>query len=599
MFRRLAWLAFVALASACYEPHAPTGLPCSAAMQCPDDQVCNLELQTCELPPDALWRLDTVDELATGEILHGTLDPDGAISAPRYLTGAVRARGANRLTVPNTRTARWQDVTADPDGEGFVRSVFQPWAAGTPQGVGLTQPDRITVWFEGEIFFDEGDWQVRLLADDEGFAELAPPGGEYARVVEATYEGAITVVFHAPVTGWYAFRGAVKDNSEGMYYLLEAGRDVPRRIPPERLRVAVGSHRGALLEGFASEYLLDPRAVKLSKTIGGSFGITAPLDLGIPTDQEWSVRYASEFYAAKDQTLSLALSSTDGHRLWIDRKLVSDQLTTPGAGVDTAPIALARGWHGVVAELSKRGDDPSTLSMSVVEGDPLLFDPQNLIPAEGAMRLVNAAATGVLTLPAMGTARANLVIGSSSTGTLRAVNTRYKATGALPDVSVQFVTPTSTMTLRATGALQGTEIEDRLTVLPTFSAPLTTWSLLARNTGATAGTFGVVRLSAEYESVNDWVGDLITYVTPLRAVDPSLDVAAIRWTTDPPKAPVKVSARSCKDNTCGDAVWVDVDRSGSKPTLEPGAFLQIRVEAAVSEAAPLRLDAIEVAFLRR
>jgi hypothetical protein len=585
---------------ACYQPEPNAGLPCSDDQRCPQGQVCNLRAQVCERPADDVWRFDSAAEFAAGGQLQGTLDPDGAVSAQRYLTGALRMRGANRLNAVDTRTAEWTKVSAAPDGTGFVRSIYQMWQDGIPPGAGVERADDFTVWFDGELFLEQGDWQLRLHCDDEGFLDLAPPGGAFARVVDSTYLAAVTVTFKAPVTGWYAMRGAVKDQTQFAHYLLEAGRDHPRRIEPERMRVAIGELRGVLVEGFDEPFLLAPRAVKLVSDVGGDLGTSPPADLGLGADAQWSLRYAGMFYVDGDQRVRLGVSSQGGHRLWIDRQLISDALGAATADATTEPIPLARGWHELVAEVSHRAAAAGGLALRVVDGDPRLLDRERMIPAEGALRLLGRSSTDTLPLPANGAARVALPMVGAASVALRAVNARYLATGALAELLVRVDMPTGPLVLRPAGALSGTTIEDYATSVPSaISTPLTGWAMLGRNNGATAGTFGPVALSVEYEGIDQSTGDAFSFVSDSRELPPELEVGAVHWTTEPAGAPVRVSLRSCGDAHCADEAWVDVVAPGDRPTLDVRPFVQVRVEAAMSQGKPIRLDSLEVAFQRR
>jgi hypothetical protein len=334
--------------------------------------------------------------------------------------------------------------------------------------------------------------------------------------------------------------------------------------------------------------------------VGGNFGTGAPADLGLDPDEQWSLRYAGMFYVDGDQAMRLGVSSQGGHRLWIDRQLVSDALGAATVDTTIDSIPLARGWHELVAEVSHRAAAAGGLALRVVDGDPSLLDRERMIPAEGALRLLSRSSTDTLPLPANGAARVALPMVGAASVALRAVNARYLATGALAELLVRVDMPTGSLVLRPAGALSGTTIEDYVTSVPSaISTPLTGWSVLARNNGATAGTFGPVALSAEYEGIDQSTGDAFAFVSDSRELSPELAVGAVRWTTEPARAPVRVSLRSCADASCADEAWVDVAASGDKPTLGDGPFVQVRVEAAMSQGKPIRLDSLEVAFQRR
>jgi hypothetical protein len=584
--------------ASCYTPKIADGLPCTASSTCPEGQVCDVDLQICEARPASIWKLDSAKDFeAAGAVIEGTVDPDGAISAPRYLSGAVRISAANRSNASNVRTAGWEEITRAPSGTGYVRSLFQTWADDKPSGVGLTKTENITIWIEGELFLEAGDWQFRLFADDEGFVDLSPPGGSFARLVEATYMGSATVPYTAAKTGWYPFRGAVKDLTQGMFFLFEAGRgaEMPRQISPERMRVSVGAQHGVTLESFGRGYLLSPRAATLAAQLGGEFGAGVPPDLGLLNADDWSLRYSGQFFVDKAQTLQLSVTSQGGHRVWMDRQLLSDRLGASAVEIQTPAIDLGIGWHDVVIELMKQAPGTGQLQLRVIQGDPTLFARERLRPVEGALRVIGAENTSSSALPANATVSPTLVLGSSALGTVRAVNLSYTATGALADLSVQVDTPSITIPVRASGSLTGARIVDYLTIVTTPTPiMLSTWRVIARNGGATAGTFGPVAVAVEYEGSTAQTGDAFRYTSAVHELEPGAEIRSVRWGTQPSNSPLRVSVRTCATATCADGTWIDVASSGSTPAIEAGAFAQLRVEAATSQASPVRLEFVEI-----
>jgi hypothetical protein len=596
----VACVAFVASTSGCYHPQPAEGLPCSESSQCPSGQTCNLDYQLCESASAETWRLDSATEFATGHEIVGTIDPDGALSAQRYLYGAVKLSAANQLNVPSVRTAAWADITRASSGSGYLRSVFQAWMNGAPAGVGLNRADDITLWIEGELYLEAGGWQLRLFADDEGFLDLGPPGGPLTRLTESTYLSASTVPFVASTTGWYPFRAALTDQNEGLFFLLEAGRqgDVIRQIPPDRLRVGVGNERGVALESFGAGYLLSRRAVTRSPTIGRGFGAAAPPDLGLTLPNDWSLRYAGQFFVAEAAQAQLKIDSQGGHRLWIDRDLVSNRLGPSAVTAQTSPINLSAGWHDLVAEVMKQAPGDGRLQLSVLQGGPDLLSQDRLRPVEGTLHLAGAESRETVALAANGTVAVPLTLlaaGSAEvTAPIRAISVGYTATGPLPSFSLQLETPGGSIPLRAAGALTGTTVVDYVATVPAaLTTSLSGWKLVARNGGATAGTFGPVAVSVEHESPTA-PGTSFRYTSSIHELRAAAPISSVRWITQPRDAPLHVEVRTCATMSCDDGEWVDVASVGDAPAVPTRPFVQLRVDGAMTDTSSFRLTSIEV-----
>jgi hypothetical protein len=596
----VACVAGLALAGGCYRPEPSEGLPCTASSQCPGGQLCSLDFQICERSSAEMWRLDSAADFAAGKEVGGTVDPDGALSAQRYLYGAVKISAANQLNVPSVRTASWEDITRTSSGTGYLRSVFQPWMNGAPAGVGLDRADGITLWIEGELYLEAGNWQVQLFADDEGLLDIGPPGGTMARLTEATYQGASTVPWVAATTGWYPFRAALTDRNEGLFFLLQAGRqgDAIRQIPADRLRVAVGRQRGVSLESFAGGYVLSRRAVTLAPSVLGVFGDTPPPDLGLTLPNEWSLRYAGQFFVAQAEQAQLSIDSQGGHRLWIDRDLVSNRLGTAAVTAQISPINLRPGWHDLVAEVMKQGPGEGHLQLSVLRGDPDLLAEDRLRPVEGAIHLVGVDATDTLALAAGATVTLalNLVATGAAavTAPIRAISVGYTASGPLPSISLQLETPGGSIPLRAVGSLTGATVVDYVTTVPVaLTTSLSGWKLVVRNTGAVAGTVGPVAMTVEYERPTA-VGNTFRYTSSVHELKTAAPISSVRWITQPRNSPLHVEVRTCATSTCDDGQWVDVASVGDAPAAPVNPYVQLRVDGTMADTSSFRLDAIEV-----
>ena len=368
----------VVLLVGCYDPEVPLGVPCSETGECPAGQQCDAITNTCTGPTDLqVWRDDTAADFAQpGAVLtDATIEPLGAIGPAPYATGRFKLAGIAADMIPDPSTAPWDAIAAAPiTGVAYTPRLEMNYSADIPDGLGLTTGDNITVTVEGELYLDAtGMWIFELDANDKGFVEIAPPGGDFVRVVTSS-RAVTTGTFVVTTPGWHRVRGAFADAAMNMDFTLRL--DAPnvaggqRSIKSDQMRVRVDDMTGWAIDGFADGLLVDYTGSTLQQDpIDGDYNAD-PFGILLGAGA-WSMRWSGQvlFDATGDYVFHIA--SLRGHRMWIDGNLIADAFVNLDQQTTTAPIHLDEGWHDVVIDLTKSGASsttPSMLSVHVMDG---------------------------------------------------------------------------------------------------------------------------------------------------------------------------------------------------------------------------------------
>ncbi|MFN0251678.1 MAG: hypothetical protein ACKV2T_32680, partial [Kofleriaceae bacterium] len=192
----------------CYSPSPPLGVPCSSSGECPDGQECDLLTNVCGYPTEArAFRDDTAAQFEGGALEGAWIEPGGFVGPIPYFVNGVRATGiaGNRLAADINAVTFEELAQLTPTGRSVLCGVDVRLGDGTPALLGFMSPDDITVLLEGEIYLDTtGTYQLELSANDLGFIDLAPPGGNFVRLGSATAAQSFPYMVTTP--GWHRFR---------------------------------------------------------------------------------------------------------------------------------------------------------------------------------------------------------------------------------------------------------------------------------------------------------------------------------------------------------------------------------------------------------
>ncbi len=593
--------------AACFSPSPPEGLPCGEGLTCPEGQTCDIVTNECGPPSEALsWRDDTAEDLALGSG-DVTLEPQGFVSPAAYLTGTVRVSGYDGLqsgepfeaVAAGTRT-----------GVGVRRSLRIDYQSSSPPGLGIADPDSATVLIDGEIELEAaGNWRFQLTANDRGYLEIAPPGGDFERVTEDVNTGTIgTFVVSQP--GWHRFRAAFEDAAQFLSYTLVY--DPPnvngngfRDIPTDRLRARFdGIGEGLVVDGFehANLVLLDGTVIDRTPLKDVALA-TNPFALPIGTG--YTLRWSGQFLIDEPGDFTFAVASPGGHRLWIDGAGLLDEFAGDTTST-TAPVTLAAGWHDLVLDANKSGP-AGTLSFTVetgpqFSGGPLPSDHLRPVVGRGARFVADQALTAVA-LPdgtgASGTRTLTLDIPGTFV-TPRDLRAAIELTaGNLATVSLVIDPPVgANIPVVGVGELTGT------TELVTEQLPLgslgTGWAFIGTDTVAdmltgeiTAAFITLVydggvapfALSSRYESAVRELGDAVAF-------------ERVAWTVRGAADAIRVSLRTCDTMDCSAESYVEV-ANGTAPEVTPKRFAQYLVEIASDGDTSPALDAFELRYFVR
>ncbi|HSD86449.1 MAG TPA: hypothetical protein VLB44_03005, partial [Kofleriaceae bacterium] len=480
-----------------------------------------------------------------------------------------------------------------------------------PSGVGLTATDDVTVLVEAEVELDvAGTWRFQLDANDAGFIEIAPPGGDFTRLVNDVNTG--TIATYAVTTpGWYRIRGAFADSAVYMQFDLQY--DPPALpavfvpIPSDRLRASVDDLSGFLVDGFDSENnVLYQGSIVIDSPLDLTTSGTNPYGIGIGT-VTWALHTNAQFLIEIEGDYAFTISSHQGHRVWLDGTKVADAYGPTDATTNTPAIHLTPGWHDLVADIEKENSTAdSHLSVVVASGPMWAGQP---IPADHLRPVLGRA---VRWAEIHSTASTVITDGSAITRTLtltQPVNVRpmilsagYTFTHPVrSQVGITLTPPVgSAITMVAPGSLTGAGGYDGTTIVPLGDLGAT-WTLRASDSTVDAMTgslemFAVTLVCGggtapfpstyRFESAPKDLGNVVGF-------------GQVRWQARQGTL-AKVQVRSCDDAAaCASEPWVDVASSASVPALAAKRFAQYAVDFASDGDTPTALDWIELAYSAR
>lgn len=614
MGRGLGPVAILALAG-CYQPDVALGIPCSDTGQCPDGQECDPIAQVCTLPTEQLiWRDDTAADFAQPDAVYqdAIVEAAGFVGPTPYLTGSVRLAGIGTdLLGGAPASVTWEQLAAATvAGRGFDRTLDLNYFAGAPRGVGLTADDNVTVLVETEIELDAaGDWRLRLIANDSGFIDIAPPGGDFTRLVSDLDIGTVGTVSVA-TAGWYRVRGAFSDAGGNLSFDLEidppGGSSSFVSIPLDKLRAPVGDLVGFHVDGFDEVDLLQPRGAALTTdTVGASLFTSNAYELPIGAGS-YTLRWAGQVLIDVDGQYAFRLDSSQGHRAWLDGLEIANDFGSSSAVTVTTPARLDPGWHDLVIDVEKvSGSADGRLALTVASGpmwagEALPLD--HVRPAVGrAQRWVGDFSSSTQAIPDAGTTAKTVSFGLPSGITPIDIEAGYVIDHPLLDSVGVVLDPVngSDVTLASPGALTGGGTVFRHASIPT-SRLGTSWAFEATD-GVTDTMTGAIELGAITVRYSGGMAPFPTtfrYESAVRDLGDVVGMGPLTWGLRQGSA-ATVRFRTCDQAAaCASEAWVDV-ASGETPNVPPRRFAQYSVAIGTDGDVPTALDWIEVAYSAR
>lgn len=559
-------------------------------------------------------RHDSVDDFTVTGTLAETLviEPWGALAPAAYHAGALLAHAANTQRFTEAVDATWAQVTdGAPAGTGFMsRSI-----AGDPFGVGLDSGDTWTFWAEGEIWLDAGPTTFVVDADDQGFIEIAPPGGDFVRVVNARL-GIGSGMFTAAASGWHPIRLAMQEGFIGSDLdidLYPGGAMLAEPLSPARLRTRVDGRRGSVLAAWDGAYLTGTpqRTLATDALVDADFGTNVPADLGIGSGDQWSLRWSAQFYALVPGTYPLRVQSDDGHRLYVNGALASDELEAVVADV-TVDVAFVAGWNDLVLDHNELTGDAS-MRLRVTGGpEPGLtseLPASRLRPLEPRNERVETAGNGTdVQLPDSagnpGAASA-VAIGGLTGATVAGVDVVVGINhGRFADLEVRLVHPGGNEVLLRDNSDAGGNGNRALrfsTAAFDDTQAAGTWSVRVTDTvPGTGGTITDVQLAVHLANGPDQVARSAAYTSLVQDFGGVAAIDQVRFGgRSPLPGGIAVRLRSCDaPEQCAATPWGEAvtDGAGGVPQVDVKRYVQYRVELTSDGEREPEVDWIEIDY---
>ncbi|HSS02395.1 MAG TPA: PA14 domain-containing protein [Kofleriaceae bacterium] len=318
-----------------------------------------------ELVP-ATWSFPGAAELAApGHVaIDMTIDARGALTPAAYTYGGlvVRSQVNNRVWMHGQVSWAALDPTAV-TGAGLWRGDPINTGSGLDYLGIQTKPTRVTLWFEGEVWLESGSsQQFELHGNDVAFIDLASPGSTaYAPLMESDATRTVPV----PVTGWYPIRIGYSDGDASGDFLFRHSDGGGPMVPwsHERLRGRASELSGAFRTVFGHQIFgggVPPAQLPVSNLeatdlLKATDFDTTPEGLG---QEDWSARYAGQFYAAQAGAYTLQVTSDDGNRVRLGTVVKQtawnrDQGVGFTPAVTTVTANLAEGWNDLAIDYNE------------------------------------------------------------------------------------------------------------------------------------------------------------------------------------------------------------------------------------------------------
>ena len=570
-----------------------------------------------DAPPGVdVWRDDSADDFGAGAALTSAfVDPGGAVEPAAYYTGGLLQGASDTGVIAAAASATWDQVQAMPSTGrlSITRSVGLEWGTATPAGVGLTNGDTWTSWFEGEVFLEAGRWTFIYYADDQGFVELGVPGAAFRRVINATLSGEVSGTFDAPTAGWYPIRYTVSDNTGAAESFLSfSGPGVARtQIPRNRFRVRADQVTGLVQSGFDDSRLLGEYGTTIDDQAPAdvAWGQNRPGDLGLTGSETFSVRWSGQLRIDIGGDYRFLYHSDDGQRLWVDGLPLTNRWDETSHDEITAPMPLDPGWHDIVIDQSEAGGDAAA-QLKVASGPDLVgvpLPPDRLRPVEGrGERCETAVNPSDVAIPDQATVTTTLSVTAPAGAVVHGLDVGYGLNHSYwGDLTITLIAPNGTSkVLRReiddSGARTDSSFRTDFDGVPVAG----TWTLkVVDGYAQDSGTLQDFTLTAHYSGGEAPIADLAVYESAVRDLGGTSAIEKVAWFSRAPAgSDVAVKVRTCATAAaCASAAWSAplADPEGSVPEVPAGAFAQYRVELSSDGDAAAALDAIQIESRRQ
>lgn len=317
-----------------------------------------------ELVP-VTWSFPGAAELAApGYVaIAMTIDARGALTPAAYGYGGLVARSQANNKVWAHGQVGW--AALDPTtvtGVGLWRG--DAIDTGGLDYLGIpNKPSKVTLWLEGEVWLEAGSSeQFALHANDVAFIDIASPG---SAVYMPVMESDATVTVPVPMTGWYPIRIGYSDgdNNGDFSFMHTDGAGPMAPWSHDRLRARVGELSGVFRTVFGRQIFgggvpagrMPVANLEATDLLNATDFDLTPQGLG---DDDWSARYAGEFYAAEAGAYTLQVTSDDGNRVRLGTAVKQTAWTRDtGVGFDpavtTVTANLAAGWNDLAIDYNE------------------------------------------------------------------------------------------------------------------------------------------------------------------------------------------------------------------------------------------------------
>jgi len=601
------WLLALGLASAC--TFDPSGVP-------PGDGATGSADGDDGSGVPAAWRDDSADELATGGGDTTVIEPWGAIAPAPRLVGALVARGTQTELFTDPATADWAAlIAATPTGVGASALGALVLIDRAPVGVGVTGGDHWTWWAEGDVFLEAGAHSWQLDADDAAFVDLAPPGADaFTRVISATFPDPATATYQAPATGWYRVRTAlVQGLGRSGYRLLHRGpgEQALTALPSFRLRAPARGLAGLVAYGYDDAWLLAPRTVALAAVdaLAADWGADRPRELGIDDGDTFSVRWSGQARIDVAGAYRFHVSSDDGHRLWVDGRLLLDRFAEELQEAVTPSTELGVGWHDLVLDLSENTGQ-AAIDLDVMDGPELagaIIPRARLRPAPGRAERVAGATDGAdRALPDRGEVAVPMAIALPDGAVAGRIDVGVNADHPRwRDLEIAVRAPDGTEQVAvAAGTLSGVGNRTERLSMDTFAGRPGggLWTVIVRDRASSqSGTVLGVAVTVHYRGGEpSLIGDAV-FESRVAELGDVVGFDAVAWqATTPPGTDVTVTVRTCDEAAaCAAEPWSAPVGNGARPAAAPRRLAQYRVELFSRGDAAATVDWVELRYRTR
>jgi subtilisin-like proprotein convertase family protein len=541
------------------------------------------------------------------------VEPWGALAPAAYQAGALIAHGSNSQRFNEADEAVWDEIvsSAAPAGTGFMTRPL----SGDPPGVGLDSGDTWTYWAEGEIWLDAGPTTFVVDCDDQCFIEAAPEaGGDYVRVVNGRF-GVGTGTFTAEATGWHPIRLAAQEGFGASRFdiqLFPGNATTGELLSPARLRARVDGMRGTVLAGWDNALLVGAptRSLATAELVNADFGGNTPRDLGIGSGDQWSVRWAGQFYVTIDGAYQLRVQSDDGQRLYVNGEVVTDVLDGTTAD-NTVEVELKAGWNDLALDLNELTGNASARLRVTGGPEPGLdreLPASRLRPLEPRGRRIETAGedddVGIPDDPSSPGATSTVKIGGLTGATVASVDVVVGINhGRFADLEVRLVHPGGNeVVLRDNSDAGGNGNRFlRFSTDAFVDTPAAgDWRVRVNDTVAgTGGSITDLQLAVHMRNGPDQVARDASFTSLVRDLGNVVSIDQVRFAGRSPSGEgVAIRLRGCDaPEQCAAAPWsAPITESGSPAGIDVKRYIQYRVELTSDGEREPELDWVEIDY---